>query len=57
MKQFITLIFKICVLLVLTIGGCKSESDFRITEWNSHSEKPIIFYLSGDAGFNTFSKV
>lgn len=57
MKQFITLIFKIiCASLVLTIGGCKSESDFRITEWNSHSEKPIIFYLSGDAGFNTFSK-
>lgn len=57
MKQFITLIIKIiCASLVLTIGGCKSESDFRITEWNSHSEKPIIFYLSGDAGFNTFSK-
>ena len=34
----------------------KYKNDFQITEWNSHSDKPIIFYISGDAGFNTFSK-
>lgn len=36
--------------------SCHSESDFKISQWNSHSDKPIIFYISGDAGFNTFSK-
>ncbi|MCJ8154701.1 virulence factor [Chryseobacterium sp. SSA4.19] len=36
--------------------GCDYKKDFQITKWNSHSDEPIIFYLSGDAGFNTFSK-
>lgn len=36
--------------------SCKKNDDFKITEWNTDSHHPIIFYLSGDAGFNTFSK-
>lgn len=36
--------------------ACDSGKDFKVSEWNSHSDKPIIFYISGDSGFNTFSK-
>ncbi|MBK1896254.1 alpha/beta fold hydrolase [Chryseobacterium paridis] len=36
--------------------GCQKDDDFKITEWNSNTNKPIIFYISGDAGFNTFTK-
>lgn len=34
----------------------EAQKDFHIASWNSHSNKPIIFYISGDSGFNTFSK-
>lgn len=57
MKKFLTLIFRIiCVSIVVTLVGCQSDHDFKITQWNDHTDKPIIFYISGDAGFNTFSK-
>lgn len=48
--KFISL--SICLLFL----GCDSKNDFKITEWNNNSDKPLIFYISGDAGFNTFSK-
>ncbi|WP_148285320.1 AcvB/VirJ family lysyl-phosphatidylglycerol hydrolase [Flavobacterium sp. B17] len=54
MKNIFNII--ICVLIGLLMTGCHSKSDFKISQWNSHSDKPIIFYISGDAGFNTFSK-
>ncbi|WP_312900080.1 AcvB/VirJ family lysyl-phosphatidylglycerol hydrolase [Chryseobacterium taichungense] len=57
MKQISKLIVSIiCLSISLATLGCSSESDFKITQWNNHSDKPIIFYISGDAGFNTFSK-
>lgn len=44
-------------LSLLTIfSGCQKDNDFKITEWNSNTDKPVIFYISGDAGFNTFTK-
>jgi type IV secretory pathway VirJ component len=51
----------IAVILSLLVIGfivfkLTSNSDFKVAEWDSHSEKPIIFYISGDSGFNTFSK-
>ena len=44
-------LFSLCFFL-----SCTEKSYFPITEWNSHTDKPVILYLSGDAGFNTFSK-
>lgn len=44
------------VFSLLLLFSCKTTSDFPVSEWNSDSNKPIIFYISGDAGFNTFSK-
>ncbi|MBT2619856.1 virulence factor [Chryseobacterium sp. ISL-6] len=47
------------ILSILTLAfffGCQKDNDFRITEWNSNTNKPIIFFISGDAGFNTFTK-
>lgn len=41
--------------LVLLIS-CESRDEFPVTEWNSNSDKPVIFYISGDGGFNNFSK-
>ncbi len=57
MKKTVSLIFNIlCLGIGLLFIGCSSGNDFKITEWNSNSDNPIIFYISGDAGFNTFSK-
>jgi len=57
MKKIIKSTFQIlCFGIGLSFVGCNSDKDFKITEWNSNSDKPIVFYISGDAGFNTFSK-
>lgn len=58
MKKILKLILIILSLLLIgfIILKLTSKNDFQVTEWNSHSDKPIIFYISGDAGFNTFSK-
>ena len=41
----------------LILFSCGSDGGFPVTEWNSNNnKKPIIFYVSGDAGFNSFSK-
>lgn len=44
------------IFLLLTLISCSKNSDFPVTTWNDNSDKPIIFYISGDAGFNSFSK-
>lgn len=58
MKKIVKPIAIILSLLVMgfIILKLTSNSDFKVAEWNSHSNKPIIFYISGDSGFNTFSK-
>lgn len=53
MKNFLKSFYLFSLLAVLS---CQESKSFPVTEWNSNSTKPIIFYLSGDAGFNTFSK-
>lgn len=52
--KFILRIFSFAGFFLL--NSCTSKDDFNITSWNSNTDKPIIFYLSGDAGFNSFSK-
>lgn len=44
------------VFSLLVLFSCQNTSSFPVSEWNSNSDKPIVFYISGDAGFNTFSK-
>lgn len=57
MKKIVKLRSPILSLLIgLLFLGCESKNDFNVTEWNSHSDKPLVFYISGDSGFNTFSK-
>lgn len=42
------------VFSILSIGV--SAQDFPIKEWpNSNHDSPLIFYISGDGGFNKFS--
>jgi type IV secretory pathway VirJ component len=41
---------------LILLFSCQDKNDYPISEWNNNSNKPVIFYLSGDAGFNTFSK-
>lgn len=49
---------KLLLLFLLTfLQNCREKkSDFLIRELHSNHDSPLIFYLSGDAGFNTFSK-
>ena len=44
------------VFSLFLLFSCQTKTDFPISDWNSNSDKPVIFYISGDAGFNTFSK-
>lgn len=53
MKKFFRFVTTIAVLILLS---CQNSEGFPVAEWNRNSDKPIIFYISGDAGFNTFSK-
>lgn len=53
----------IAAIAILVICGSiyeywqyKITKDFPITSWNNDSKKPIVMYISGDAGFNSFSK-
>jgi len=54
MKKIHKLLF--CLSLLTLFIRCNSKNDFKVTEWNDHTDKPIIFYISGDSGFNTFTK-
>lgn len=53
MKQLLKIASLFCFMLLFS---CGNDAPFPVSEWNSNSEKPIIFYLSGDGGFNTFSQ-
>lgn len=44
------------VFILLLAVSCSKKEAFPVTVWNSNSEKPVIFYISGDGGFNNFSK-
>jgi type IV secretory pathway VirJ component len=52
--------FKILLLFFLAlVQGCnnsKENPDFPVRELDAQNNTPFIFYVSGDAGFNTFSK-
>ena len=53
-KINLILIFSLAFLL-----GCKDSGenpDFPVRELDAQNNTPFIFYVSGDAGFNTFSK-
>ena len=51
---------KIILLFALALlQGCRDSAenpDFPVRELDAQNNSPFIFYLSGDAGFNTFSK-
>ncbi|SFI40282.1 AcvB/VirJ family lysyl-phosphatidylglycerol hydrolase [Halpernia frigidisoli] len=52
---------KLNILLLFSLAfffACKnsSEQDFPVRELDAKNDSPLIFYISGDAGFNTFSK-
>ncbi|MBF8455989.1 hypothetical protein IV494_02245 [Kaistella sp. G5-32] len=53
MKKLVKILSLTALFLLFS---CSDDSSFPVTEWNSNSSKPVIFYVSGDAGFNTFSK-
>lgn len=49
-------IFLLFVLLTTLFASATVAESFPIKEWTASShEKPLIFYLSGDGGFNNFS--
>ena len=53
MKKYVHLL---SLSFLIFIFSCKKSEYFPVSEWNSNSDKPVIFYISGDGGFNTFSK-
>lgn len=45
------------LLSMFIFHNCSPSPRFPVSEWNSNNEnKPIIFLLSGDSGFNSFTK-
>lgn len=53
MKKYVHLL---SLSFLIFIFSCKKIEYFPVSEWNSNSDKPVIFYISGDGGFNSFSK-
>lgn len=44
------------ILLFLSCSFSIAQStDFEIKEWTNSTDKPLLFYISGDGGFNSFS--
>ncbi|MEO8768580.1 MAG: AcvB/VirJ family lysyl-phosphatidylglycerol hydrolase [Ferruginibacter sp.] len=48
------------LLYILFLSCCsfisKAQTDFEIKEWTATTtDKPMLFYISGDGGFNSFS--
>ncbi len=35
--------------------ACNTDEELPVTSWNKNTNLPLVFYLSGDGGFNTFS--
>lgn len=50
-------IFAIAVTIFFCLQQvCSQSADFEIKEWTiSNTDKPLLFYISGDGGFNSFS--
>lgn len=49
-------LFLISMTSNFVIGNPAKGEDFAIKEWNAPThEKPLLFYISGDGGFNKFS--
>lgn len=49
----------VLLLSIAVLMGCNQsaeDADFPIRELDAKNDTPFIFYVSGDAGFNTFSK-
>lgn len=46
-------LFILLFLLKLTVMG--QQKDIPLKIWNSNANSPIVLYLSGDGGFNSFS--
>jgi type IV secretory pathway VirJ component len=45
-----------CILVLFAFFPARASDDFPIKEWvSSTHDKPFIFYISGDGGFNSFS--
>ena len=47
------IILTISVLAVISVAA--QANDLPVTEWKMSSEKPLVFYISGDGGLNNFS--
>ena len=43
------------VLLLISFSAIAQTNKLPVREWNLASEKPLVFYISGDGGFTDFS--
>ena len=51
------LTISLLLISAFVLISCSGKPKFPVSEWNDDLENnPIIFYLSGDGGFNSFSK-
>jgi type IV secretory pathway VirJ component len=50
-KIFSAFIFSLFILFSLA-----QESKLPLKEWNSVADKPLVFYISGDGGYTSFSE-
>jgi len=50
-KIFSAFIFSLFILFSLA-----QESKLPLKEWNSVANKPLVFYISGDGGYTSFSE-
>lgn len=55
-SSYLKLVLLASLGILIACNPSKENPDFPVRELNSQNNSPFIFYVSGDAGFNTFSK-
>jgi len=50
-KIFFAFIFPLFVIVTFA-----QKSKLPLKEWNSAADKPLVFYISGDGGYTSFSE-
>lgn len=55
-SSYLKIVLLTSLMLMINCKQSSEKPDFPVRELDAKNNTPFIFYISGDAGFNTFSK-
>ena len=50
------LTYLLAIFFLMLNYCCSTDAELPTIHWNGDAKKPLVFYISGDAGFSTFTK-